>query len=150
MSNMWIELGLSRVDRSAPATADPAEQRPNHPPLGRLAADLLKIVAASVPDAPDLGTGDFRRQVAGYVARLTDQTSEITSAFVEEVLTCCRSFIERAHKHLSERETEFSDLIHVLVDMMGSLDGSHTGFTAQLDRSAERVTRMRTSTTSGS
>ena len=83
MSNMWIELGLSRADRSAPAAAGPGEQRPNHPPLGRLAADLLEIVAASVPDAPDLGTGDFRRHVAGYVARLTDETSDITAAFVD-------------------------------------------------------------------
>ena len=142
MSNMWIELGLSRVDRSRPAAADVVQPPSNRPPLGHLAAELLEMVAASVPDAPELGTADFRRQVTGYVARLTEQAGDITTAFAEEVLACCRAFIDKAHKHLTERETEFSDLIQVLADMMGSLDGSHTGFTAQLDRSAERLTRM--------
>jgi diguanylate cyclase (GGDEF)-like protein len=142
MSNMWIELGLSRVDRPRPAATGAVVTPSDPPPLRRLAAELLEIVAVSVPDAPELGTGDFRRQISGYAERLSAEQSDITMAFVDECLACCRAFIEKAHKHLAERETEFSDLIQVLADMMGSLDGSHTGFTAQLDRSAERLTRM--------
>jgi diguanylate cyclase (GGDEF)-like protein len=150
MSNTWIELGLARPDHKAPLRAPelPSEERSpaatmstGAAPLAKLAADLLALLASSVPDSHDLDTADFRRRLATYGARFLDG-EPVTAALAEECLACCRAFLDRAHAQLAERETEFTELVGLLSEMVGTLGGKEEGFCTQLDRSTERLHRM--------
>ena len=75
MSNVWIELGLSRLDPSkgtpepAATAATPALMAPipaaaEHTSLApRLVADLLQVIGDMAPDALGLDTASFRQQL---------------------------------------------------------------------------------------
>ena len=146
MSNTWIELGLSRPGPQresppAPVAAAPQPVSDGPPPLAWLASELLRLLEVSVPEGAQLETERFKEQLRHFALQLTEP-HEVTRAFCDEILSACRAFYERAQAHLAERESEFSDLMRMLGDMMTTLDGSSASFTAQLDRSAERLTRM--------
>lgn len=53
----------------------------------------------------------------------------------------CYGFLRKAQAHLAERETEFSELIAVLSEMVATLGGGAT-FDDQLDRSTERLHKI--------
>jgi len=146
MSNTWIELGLSRPgpQRESPTAAVAVAPQPvadGPSPLVWLASELLRLLEVSVPEGAALETERFKEQLRHFALQLTE-SHEVTRTFCEEILSACRAFYERAQAHLAERESEFSDLMRMLGDMMTTLDGSSASFTAQLDRSAERLTRM--------
>ncbi len=151
MSNTWIELGLSRPgpQRETPPAALAAPPAPVTPtvmdegpsPLIWLASELLRLLEVSVPEGAELEAERFKEQLRHFALQLTE-SHEVSRAFCDEILSACRAFYERAQAHLAERESEFSDLMRMLGDMMTTLDGSSASFTAQLDRSAERLTRM--------
>jgi diguanylate cyclase (GGDEF)-like protein len=143
MSNAWIELGLSRPDREkgTPVVATPQGESWDPSPLVWLATELLRLLEVSLPQGSELESTEFRAQLQAFSLRLLE-SRDITRDLCEECLAACRAFYERAQSHLAERETEFSELMRMLGDMMTTLDGSSASFTAQLDRSAERLTRM--------
>jgi diguanylate cyclase len=153
MSNVWIELGLSRVD---PAKGTPAPQEPGRdgkasvlatpPPADpslapKLVADLLGVIGDMAPESLGLDTASFRQKLSQTAERVTSDPETLTAAMVAECVDLCYGFLRHAQAHLAERETEFSELIAVLSEMVATLGGG-TSFNDQLDRSAERLHKI--------
>jgi diguanylate cyclase len=154
MSNVWIELGLSRVDRAqGAAAAESPEAAPERraavpladgPPLemaARLVAELLDIIGDMAPDSLGLDTAAFRQALGETAARVAASPDQLTAQMVAECIDLCQAFQRRAQAHLAERETEFSELIAVLQEMVSTLGGGDS-FNDQLDRSAERLHKI--------
>jgi diguanylate cyclase (GGDEF)-like protein len=153
MSNVWIELGLSRLDPSkgtpepasidaAPAPAAPIPAAAEHPSLApRLVADLLQVIGDMAPDALGLDTASFRQQLASFAEQVLDRPDSLTAAAIAGCVDLCYGFLRKAQAHLAERETEFSELIAVLSEMVATLGGGAT-FDDQLDRSTERLHKI--------
>jgi diguanylate cyclase len=138
-SHPWIELGLSRPDV---ATAEPPARQDAAPSIAWLAQELLALIGEMAPEGQDLETPAFRSRLAEYSALLADSSDSLTHTVVEECVRCCRVYFAAAQAHLAERETEFTELVRMLTEMVGALDGGQASFHDQLDRSAERLTRM--------
>ena len=153
MSNVWIELGLSRVD---PSQGPPAPQQPGtdgrasvvaappqvDPSLApRLVADLLGVIGDMAPESLGLDTSEFRQNLSQIAEQVTSHPEALTAEMVAECVDLCYGFLRRAQAHLAERETEFSELIAVLSEMVATLGGG-ASFNDQLDRSAERLHKI--------
>ena len=151
MSNVWIELGLSRVDPSKGAVAPPdpgpdgmaavatapGAERSLAP---KLIADLLGVIGDMAPESLGLDTATFRQQLSSTAEQVTSHPEALTAQMVAECVDLCYGFLRRAQTHLAERETEFSELIAVLSEMVATLGGG--SFNDQLDRSAERLHKI--------
>ena len=153
MSNVWIELGLSRVD---PAKGTPAPQEPGRdgkasvlatpPPADpslapKLVADLLGVIGDMAPESLGLDTVSFRQKLSQTAEQVTSHPEALTATMVAECVDLCYGFLRHAQAHLAERETEFSELIAVLSEMVATLGGG-ASFNDQLDRSAERLHKI--------
>jgi diguanylate cyclase (GGDEF)-like protein len=151
MSNTWIELGLSRPSprpecrpepTPVPEFAAPAAATPEVTPSRWLVLELLAVIRETAPESAGLNTDDFRQSLAAYAARLGNVAEDISQEVASECVRCCREFYERARAVLAERETEFSELIRMLTEMVGALGGTQVAFADQLDRTTERLTKM--------
>jgi len=148
MSNAWIELGLSRPDPpssphepgvegeasvgATPATPEPSSAR-------KLVVDLLGVIGDMAPESPDLDTATFRQHLARVAEQVTSAPEALTARLAADCVERCNGFLGRARARLAERETEFSQLIAVLSEMVATLGGT---FNDQLDRSAERLHKI--------
>ena len=148
MPNEWIELGLSRSvaaprhDTSAVAPPPAASTLPTSAPAlpgpaATFIVELLDVISDMAPDATGLKTDVFRESLAACGARMGSDPRGLT-ALAGECVTMCHAFLGRAKAHLAERETEFSELIAVLTEMVTTLGGGDT-FNDQLERTTERL-----------
>jgi diguanylate cyclase (GGDEF)-like protein len=151
MSNVWIELGLNRVDARSkePQVPAPASDAPPAAPvpspsfgvLPDMTASLLTVIGDMAPESLGIDTASFRdllRQKAEYVQA---QPHALTASWVAECVDACYGFLRRAQAHLAERETEFSELIAVLSEMVSTLGGGES-FNDRLDHSADRLNKI--------
>lgn len=152
MSNVWIELGLSRVD---PAKGTPAPQPagqdgkasilavslPDPSLAPKLVADLLGVIGDMAPESLGLDTATFRQTLSQMADQVLNHPEALTATSVAECVDLCYGFLRRAQAHLAERETEFSERIAVLSEMVATLGGG-ASFNDQLDRSAERLHKI--------
>jgi diguanylate cyclase len=151
MSNVWIELGLSRVDpgQGAPNAQEPepgpavsaATTRADASLAPRLVADLLGVIGDMAPESLGLDTSTFRQALLRIAEQVTSRPDSLTAQIVAECVDLCYGFLRSAQAHLAERETEFSELIAVLSEMVATLGGG-ASFNDQLDRSAERLHKI--------
>ena len=96
MSNVWIELGLSRVD---PSQGPPAPQQPGtdgrvsviaappqvDPSLApRLVADLLGVIGDMGPESLGLDTSEFRQNLSQIAEQVTSDPEALTAEMVAE------------------------------------------------------------------
>ncbi len=136
-SNKWIELGLSRPGQPAAPTAKDLV-----PTFAAFARDLLALIGDVAPEVEELATANFRRQLGEYSVLLESSADSLTRDIVEECIKLCRAYFVEAQSLLAERESEFSELVRMLTEMVGAIDGGQASFHEQLDRSTERLTRI--------
>jgi diguanylate cyclase len=149
MSNVWIELGLNRVDPrateqapGAPAASPAAGSAPApFNALPDLVASLLTLIGDMAPDSVGLDTAGFREQLRQRAEHVQTRPETLTAAWVAECVDTCYGFLRRAQAHLAERETEFSELIAVLSEMVATLGGG-ASFNDRLDHSTERLNKI--------
>jgi diguanylate cyclase len=138
-SNTWIELGLSRP---GPATPEPANAKDLVPTFAMFARELLSLIGDVAPEVEEFATANFRRSLGEYSTLLETSTDTFTKEIVEECIKLCRAYFVEAQAQLAERESEFSELVRMLTEMVGAIDGGQATFHEQLDKSAERLTRI--------
>jgi len=136
-SNKWIELGLSRPGQAAAPTAKDLV-----PTFAAFARELLALIGDIAPEVEELATANFRRQLGEYSVLLESSADSLTRDIVEECIKLCRAYFVEAQTLLAERESEFSELVRMLTEMVGAIDGGQASFHEQLDRSTERLTRI--------
>ena len=146
MPNAWIELGLSRVDPSpapgAPGADGHASQASTPDPslAPKLVVALLEVVGDMAPESLGTDTAAFRQHLTRIADQVTSDPAALTARMAAECVEVSYAFLRRAQTHLAERETEFSELIAILTEMVATLGG--TSFNDQLDRSAERLHKI--------
>jgi diguanylate cyclase (GGDEF)-like protein len=138
-SNKWIELGLSRP---GPAAPEPVPAKDLVPTFAAFARELLGLIGDVAPEVEELATANFRRSLGQYSALLETSADSLTRDIVEECIKLCRAYFVEAQSLLAERESEFSELVRMLTEMVGAIDGGQATFHDQLDKSAERLTRI--------
>lgn len=152
MSNVWIELGLNRVDSRASepaAEAGPAEAPEPAPPpptgsfgvLPDMVGSLLTLIGDMAPESLGLDTATFRDLLREKAEHVRATPGTLTADWVADCVDACYGFLRRAQAHLAERETEFSELIAVLSEMVSTLGGGEA-FNDRLDHSAERLNKI--------
>jgi len=146
MSNAWIELGLSRADPT-PAPHDPGPEgsasvadTPDPSLAPKLVVALLGVIGDMAPESLGTDTAAFRQHLTRVADQVSRDPEALTARMAAECVDLCYSFLHRAQTHLAERETEFSELIAILSEMVATLGG--TSFNDQLDRSAERLHKI--------
>jgi diguanylate cyclase len=138
-SNTWIELGLSRPGVSTPPAVAPKDLVPT---FAMFARELLALIGDVAPEVEEFATDNFRRSLGQYSTLLETSTDSFTKEIVEECIKLCRAYFVEAQGQLAERESEFSELVRMLTEMVGAIDGGQATFHEQLDKSAERLTRI--------
>jgi len=106
-----------------------------------MVADLLAVIGDMAPESLGLDTAAFREKLQQYAERVMGEPGALNEGMVTECVDLCYGFLRRAQAHLAERETEFSELIAVLSEMVSTLGGG-ASFNDQLDRSAERLHKI--------
>ena len=112
------------------------------PTFAAFARDLLALIGDVAPEVEELATANFRRQLGEYSVLLESSADSLTRDIVEECIKLCRAYFVEAQSLLAERESEFSELVRMLTEMVGAIDGGQASFHEQLDRSTERLTRI--------
>jgi diguanylate cyclase len=130
-----IELGLFKPDRPAPA-ADPRALLP-------FIRELLELLADAAIESEALGTAAFRHEIELYERRLTAATDMAALGRIASDCTAyCHAFYEKVQAHVAERETEFSDLVRVVEQLVAAVGGDAVRLDEQLVGSSERLTRI--------
>jgi diguanylate cyclase len=130
-----IELGLFKPDRPV-APADPRTLLP-------FIHELLELLADAAIESEALGTAAFRRELELYERRL--QAAGDAKAFgriASECAAYCHAFYEKVQAHVAERETEFTDVVRVVEQLVATVAGDAGRLDEQLAGSSERLTRI--------
>jgi diguanylate cyclase len=130
-----IELGLFKPDRPVPQ-ADPRALLP-------FIRELLDLLADAAIESEALGTAAFRREIELYERRLQSATDTAAlSRIASECTAYCHAFYEKVQAHVAERETEFTEIVRVVEQLVAAVAGDAGRLDEQLAGSSERLTRI--------
>ena len=105
--------------------------------------DLLAIVGDVPIDSEALGLAEFRSALETYYHRLESAASrEVEETIARECVGFCQEFQRKIQSHLSERESEVTDLVRVVEQLVAAMSGQTVTFDAQLAGSSDRLTRI--------
>jgi diguanylate cyclase len=130
-----IELGLFKPDRPV-LQADPRALVP-------FIRELLDLLADAAIESEALGTAAFRREIELYERRLQAATdTSALSRVASECTAYCHAFYEKVQAHVAERETEFTEIVRVVEQLVAAVAGDAGRLDEQLAGSSERLTRI--------
>ncbi len=137
MAEKLIELGLQRSDGSGQGdTAAPG--------LLSLIDRLLTLLAENVVESDSLKTSEFRAKIESYRKKIALYAADgpLPSSTADACLSLCQDYFRRGRVYLSERESEFGEVIDVLRDALSKLTGESASFNTRLMGSSDRFSRM--------
>jgi diguanylate cyclase (GGDEF)-like protein len=130
------------VEGETAATTAPAQAESSRGPWLPLVHDLLAILGDVPIDSEALGLAEFRSQLETYYHRLENAASpEVAETIARECVSFCQDFQRKLQSHFSERETEVTDLVRVVEQLVATMSGQAVSI-GQLSGSSDRLTRI--------
>ncbi len=152
-----VELGLLRPDdqarqtAAAPATAVAAPprgagdaRRPEFPTsLSSYVDRLMAMLASLAPQADDLDTAEFRRQMQEYRQAVANPARENElPRVIEACVATCQTYFRVSQKYHRDREDEFKEIIAILRDAATITMGHSSEFHLRMLQSSERFGQL--------
>ena len=107
-----------------------------------LVHDLLALLGDVPVDSEALGLAEFRSHLEAYYHRLENAASpEVEETIARECVSFCQEFQRKLQSHLAERESEVTDLVRVVEQLVATMSGQTTSI-GQLAGSSDRLTRI--------
>ena len=107
-----------------------------------LVHDLLAIMGDVPVDSEALGLAEFRGHLETYYHRLENAASpEVEETIARECVSFCQDFQRKLQSHFAERESEVTDLVRVVEQLVATMSGQTTSI-GQLAGSSDRLTRI--------
>lgn len=148
-----VELGLLRPEAAVTGPVAVASSPGRAPEEGRRTEAtsslatyvdrLMAMLSSLAPEAEDIDTVEFRKQIQAYRVVVTDTTRGMElPRIVEACVATCQAYFQTSQNYHKDREKEFKEIISILRDAATITVGHSSEFHLRMLESSERFGRL--------